>query len=125
MSTSVYEHLSDVNGITRALHSVLKPGGFFVAYVDLRDHYFKYPFEMLTFAPGTWKRWLNPTSNLNRFRLRYYRQVFASYFARLDIEVIERDEENFEKAHARIRHEFLTGNRMDDCATQICVLGWK
>lgn len=125
VSTSVYEHLDDVDGITAALQSVLKPGGFFIAYVDLRDHYFKFPFEMLSYSTETWRKWLNPTSNLNRYRLRDYRRVFDKYFAKLAVDVFERDPENFARARNRIRPEFLTGNEQEDCVTQIRVLGWK
>jgi hypothetical protein len=125
LSTSVYEHLDDVDGITRALQSVLKPGGFFIAYVDLRDHYFKFPFEMLNYSADTWRKWLNPTSNLNRYRLRDYRRIFEQYFSRQQIDVFERNPQQFEKARARIRPEFLSGNDEEDCSTQIRVLAWK
>jgi SAM-dependent methyltransferase len=122
VSTSVYEHLDDVDGITRALHSVLKPGGFFIAYVDLRDHYFKYPFEMLSYSDKVWTRWLNPTSNLNRFRMRDYQRVIGTYFPRAEYLVTERDAGNFHLAKDRIRPEFLTGDEQLDAVTQIRVM---
>ena len=122
VSTSVYEHLEDVDGITRALHSTLKPGGFFIAYIDLRDHYFKLPFEMLCYPESTWTRWLNPTSNLNRYRVKDYRQVFNSYFPGIEMQVLERDIENFRRAESRIRAEFKTGKEQEDAVTQIRVM---
>lgn len=125
VSTSVYEHLDDVDGITKALQSTLKPGGFFLAYVDLRDHYFKYPFEMLTFSQQTWSRWLNPTSNLNRYRVKDYRAIFEKYFPNPQIEVFERDRDSFLAARKGIRPEFLTGNEDEDAVTQIRVMGQK
>ena len=79
VSSSVYEHLDDVDGITAALSGLLKPSGQFVAFIDLRDHYFKYPFEMLCYSNRTWKRWLNPTSNLNRYRVWDYRNILERY----------------------------------------------
>ncbi len=69
LSSSVYEHLEDVEGITRALAKLTKPDGIHIHYVDLRDHFFKYPFEMLRFSERTWHTWLNPSSNHNRYRL--------------------------------------------------------
>ena len=119
LSTSVYEHLDDVDGLTAALASLTDPDGIHIHYVDLRDHYFKLPFEMLTFSERTWKRWLNPTSNLNRFRLRDYRRVFETYFAEVDIVVLERDPAAFARARSRIRPEFLTGDAAHDAATLI------
>jgi SAM-dependent methyltransferase len=122
LSTSVYEHLDDVEGITQALRSTLKPGGFFVAYIDLRDHYFKYPFEMLCYSEPAWKNWLNPTSNLNRLRLRDYRAIFDAVFPGYDLVVLERDAEQFDHAKARIRPEFLSGSAEDDAVMQIRVI---
>jgi hypothetical protein len=121
-SSSVYEHLDDVDGITCALAEFTKPEGLQIHYVDLRDHFFKYPFEMLMFSEKVWFGWLNPTSNHNRFRLQNYRHVFEKYFAGVEIEVLERDEAAFQKARPRIRAEFLTGNLQDDSVTLILVM---
>jgi hypothetical protein len=93
--------------------------------VDLRDHYFKLPFEMLTFSERTWKRWLNPTSNLNRFRLRDYQRVFDSHFANVQVKVLERDPEAFARARSRIRPEFLAGDEAHDAVTLIEVVASK
>ncbi len=125
VSTSVYEHLDDVDGITRALASTLKPGGFFIAYVDLRDHYFKLPFEMLSYTENTWKNWLNPTSNLNRFRLQDYKLVFEQSFTAYQIDILERNHEQFRNAKERILPEYLSGNDEEDSVTQIRVFARK
>jgi SAM-dependent methyltransferase len=122
LSASVYEHLDDVDGLTAALAALTTPNGIHVHYVDLRDHYFKLPFEMLRFSERTWKRWLNPTSNLNRFRLRDYQRVFDSHFADVQIKVLEREPEAFARARSRIRPEFLTGDEAHDAVTLIEVV---
>ena len=122
LSSSVYEHLDDVDGLTSTLVELTAADGIHVHYVDLRDHYFKLPFEMLKFSERTWKRWLNPTSNLNRFRLRDYQRVFEVHFADAQIKVLEREPEAFERARSRIRHEFLTGDEAHDTATLIEVV---
>jgi SAM-dependent methyltransferase len=119
LSTSVYEHLDDVDGLTAALASLTKPDGIHVHYVDLRDHYFKLPFEMLKFSERIWKTWLNPTSNLNRFRLRDYQRVFEKYFSDVMIHVLEREPEAFARARNQIRPEFLTGDEAHDTVTLI------
>jgi hypothetical protein len=121
ISNSVYEHLDDVDGITKALASLTKPDGIHVHFVDLRDHYFKYPFEMLKFSSQVWYGWLNPTSNHNRFRLWDYRKTFEKYFGTIDFKVLARDELNFEKARPGIRPEFFSGRLEDDSVTLIQV----
>ncbi len=122
LSTSVYEHLDDVKGITYALAKLTAPNGVHLHFVDLRDHFFKYPFEMLTFSESMWKNFLNPTSNLNRFRLTSYREVFDAYFQKVDIIVLERLENEFRAVRPRIRPEFLTGDEAVDSVGLIQVL---
>jgi len=122
VSSSVYEHLDDVDGLTAALAALTAPNGIHIHYVDLRDHYFKLPFEMLKFSGRTWKAWLNPTSHLNRFRLRDYRRVFEKYFSAVEISALERDPEAFARARSRIRPEFLTGDEAHDTVTLIEVV---
>ena len=122
LSTSVYEHLDDVKGITRALSKLTASNGFHLHFVDLRDHFFKYPFEMLTFSESTWRKFLNPTSNLNRFRLTSYREVFDAFFQKVDIKVLERLDNEFRTVRSRIRPEFLTGDETIDSVGLIQVL---
>jgi hypothetical protein len=125
LSASVYEHLDDVDGLTAALAALTTPNGIHVHYVDLRDHYFRLPFEMLKFSERTWKRWLNPTSNLNRFRLRDYQRVFDSRFADVQIKVLAREPEAFARARSRIRPEFLSGDEAHDAVTLIEVVAFR
>jgi hypothetical protein len=121
----VYEHLDDVEGITRALARLTCTGGIHLHYVDLRDHYFKYPFEMLTYSKHTWQRWLNPTSNLNRYRIPDYRRAFEQSFERVEIQVLASDPVAYEKAHKRIRPEFNSGDMQIDTATLIRVIAFN
>jgi hypothetical protein len=122
ISSSVYEHLEDVEGITRALAGLTKPDGIHIHYVDLRDHFFKYPFEMLRFSERTWRTWLNPSSNHNRYRLWDYRRVFQSCFRHVDIEVLSREEDAFRKVLPHLRPEFVSGNMDEDAVGNIQVV---
>ena len=122
LSSSVYEHLDDVKGITRALAEVMDSGGAQVHFIDLRDHFFRYPFEMLCYSEAAWRNWLNPGSNHNRYRLTDYRRVFELYFEKVSVEVVAKDEGAFRAAYARIRPEFLTGNAEIDPVTLIQVI---
>jgi hypothetical protein len=117
LSSSVYEHLEDVAGITRSLAILTSPSGCQMHFIDLRDHYFKYPFEMLTFSDKTWKNWLVPGSHLNRYRLNDYLRIFDQYFAETRVLVLERDPVNFELVRSRIRPKFLTGDAQIDSVT--------
>lgn len=122
ISNSVYEHLDDVEGITQSLSRLTRPGGLHIHFVDLRDHFFKYPFEMLRFSERTWRTWLNPSSNHNRYRLWNYRSVFETNFKNVEIDVLERNEAEFRKLQPHIRPEFISGNMDEDTVTLIRVI---
>lgn len=125
LSNSVYEHLDDVEGITRALASLTKPDGIHVHFVDLRDHFFKYPFEMLRFSESTWRRLLNPSSNHNRYRLWNYRRVFETWFKDVEIKILARDEAAFRQVAPFVRPEFLSENAEENAVTLICIVASK
>ena len=125
LSSSVYEHLEDVQGITRALADLTKPDGLQIHYVDLRDHFFKYPFEMLRFSERTWRTWLNPSSNHNRYRLWNYRTAFEACFDEVQIEILAHEGESFRRLRPYIRPEFISGNREEDAAASIQVVASK
>ncbi|GJQ36843.1 MAG: hypothetical protein JETCAE01_28530 [Anaerolineaceae bacterium] len=122
LSTSVFEHLDDVPGIVNALAKLTAPGGIHLHFVDLRDHFFKYPFEMLKYSEKTWGNFLNPTSNLNRYRLNDYKRVFEANFVKVEITVLERLMEEFRKAKDKIHAEFKTGKDDVDAITLIHVI---
>ena len=125
ISSSVYEHVDDVEGITRALAGLTKPDGLQIHYVDLRDHFFKYPFEMLRFSENAWRRWLNPSTNHNRYRLWEYRNAFNACFEQVEIKVLTREEEAFRKLLPRIRPEFVSGRLEEDAVGVILVVASK
>jgi hypothetical protein len=125
LSNSVYEHLDDVEGVTRALAALTQPDGLNLHFVDLRDHFFKYPFEMLRFTERTWRRWLNPPSNHNRYRVWDYRRVFEGCFTQVDIDILFRDDTAFEKLLPHILPDFISGNRIEDAATKLRVIAAK
>jgi len=116
VSSSVLEHVADVEGLIAACARLTAPGGLGVHYVDLRDHYFKHPFEMLCYSQAAWSRWLDASNHLNRLRLPAYERAFRACFAHVDIVVVEHLRREFRRAHARIRPEFLTGDEDVDAA---------
>ena len=108
-SSSVLEHVDNVETLVGACAQIVRPGGLNLHAIDLRDHYFRYPFEMLCYSRQTWEEWLN-TSNLNRWRYGDYRRAFERYFNRCDTIVTEALPAEFARTKARIRPEFLTGD---------------
>jgi SAM-dependent methyltransferase len=122
LSNSVFEHVDDVEGIAKALARLTRPDGAQLHFIDLRDHYFKYPFEMLTFPEKIWKNWLNPTSNLNRFRLADYERIFQKYYEGVNILIRSSQLEEWERAIPCIRPEFISGKKEMDAATLIRVV---
>jgi hypothetical protein len=119
LSSSVYEHLEDPEGVTAALAQVTALSGYHLHFIDLRDHFFKYPFEMLCHAEADWQRFLNPPSYLNRYRVGQYEAVFRRHFAEVRWEALSRDPQAFGRAKARLRPEFLTGDDNLDAVTRI------
>lgn len=122
ISNSVYEHVDDVEGITRALARLTRPAGLHIHFVDLRDHFFKYPFEMLRYSSRVWYGWLNPSSNHNRYRIWDYRRAFESAFSQVEVTVLARDEAAFQKALPGLRPEFRSGDLGEDSVTLIRVV---
>ena len=122
VSTSVLEHVEDPPGNLRALRRLTRADGIHIHFVDLRDHFFRYPFEMLHYSERTWRAWLNPSSNHNRYRLWDYRRVFEENFGEVEVQTLGDDVPAFEAARSRIRPEFISGNLAEDAATLIRVV---
>jgi len=121
VSNSVLEHVRDLEVLCGAMERLLKPDGLSMHFVDLRDHYFRYPFEMLSYSESTWNRWLNASNNLNRLRLGDFREIFRRHFREVEVEIVESLDEQFARAKPRIRSEFLTGDDAVDAAAIIRV----
>jgi hypothetical protein len=122
LSSSVFEHIPDPLSETRGLKSLTNADGHHVHVIDLRDHYFKHPFEMLCYSKSTWARFLNPSSNLNRLRMWEYESIFRNCFDSVRVDVLEDDRDAFRRVKARIRPEFLSGDVEMDSASKIVVL---
>jgi len=119
LSNSVLEHVDDLSGAVADLARVTAPGGQHFHFIDLRDHFFKYPFEMLCYSERAWQRFLNPGSNLNRLRVWDYERIFSSRFARVTVQVRYSELPVFRATRSRIRPEFLSGDEDRDAVTQI------
>lgn len=121
VSSSVLEHVADVGGLVAAMAELTEPGGLGVHNIDLRDHYFKYPFEMLCHSEAVWSGWLDASNHLNRLRVPDYERAFRERFARVDVTVVESLRDELLRVRDRIRPEFLTGDEAIDAASIIRV----
>lgn len=122
LTCSVYEHLKFPEAITCALAQLTDKQGSHLHFIDLRDHYFQYPFEMLCFSQFVWKYFLNPSSHLNRYRIADYMMLFKKHFLEAQYLTETTDLPNFIKRKGSIRPEFLSGNDDVDCITQLCLI---
>jgi hypothetical protein len=122
LSSSVFEHIPDPLIEIKGLKSLTNIAGHHVHVIDLRDHYFKHPFEMLCYSKSTWERFLNPPSNHNRLRMWEYEALFRECFEGVRVDVLESDVDAFRKVRARIQPEFLSGNEDEDSASKIVVV---
>ncbi len=109
LSNSILERVEDVAEAVSDLARATASGGRHFHFIDLRDHYFKYPFEMLCHSERIWRRVLNPGSNLNRLRVGDYERLFSTSFQQVRVELLGIDTAAFRSARRRIRPEFLTG----------------
>jgi SAM-dependent methyltransferase len=118
-SNSVMEHVGDVAETVKDLARATAPRGQHFHFIDLRDHFFRHPFEMLCYPERQWRRFLNPGSNLNRLRAGDYQRLFSQGFGQVKFDLLYSDLPAFRAARPRIRPEFLSGNDEQDAATHI------
>jgi SAM-dependent methyltransferase len=121
LSSSVFEHVDDVEAVVSSLAALTRAGGIHLHYIDVRDHYFRLPFEMLAFSETIWRHFLNPGSNLNRLRPWAYEASFRRSFSRVTLRIIRAEVEAFRQARPRIRPEFLSGDEALDSAGVILI----
>lgn len=121
LSSSVFEHIQDPPAVAKALSQIVEPDGLNLHIIDLRDHMFKYPFEMLCYDEVAWRRYLNPPDHLNRLRAWDYTTIFQKHFKELESQILESEVEAFRRARHRIRAEFVSGNLNVDAATKIMI----
>ena len=125
LSNSVFEHVEDVPANVKACTAITKPGGYNLHLIDLRDHFFKYPFEMLRYSERDWRSWLNASNNLNRWRYKDYEGCFAGAFRTCTVRPRTVLMDQFNAMRTSIRKEFLTCDDQIDAVGLMLVECWK
>ncbi len=109
LSSAVLEHTLSPQDVLAACYAWLKPGGHTSHEIDLRDHLFEFPFEMLTFSEEIWQRWLNPKRGFhqNRWRLpEYLEAIKSARFVNTGYRVLQRDEATLREILPRLNERF-------------------
>ena len=128
ISDAVLEHISDPKLALAKCWEYLKPGGITLHNIDLRDHYYDYPFEMLTFSDRIWKRWLNPKGifHLNRWRASDYIQAVSNEgFVNVGCLVYLKDEAGLKAIFPRLDTRFRGMSKEYLSALRILLYGEK
>jgi SAM-dependent methyltransferase len=71
-SASVLEHLRAPETIVSECGRIVRTGGFMINTLDMRDHFFRYPLEMLKYSQDGWNRLTTPAGGSgyqNRWRI--------------------------------------------------------
>jgi hypothetical protein len=76
----------------------------------------------LRFSESTWRTWLNPSSNHNRYRLWNYRSAFEECFENVEIKILASEEDSFRKLVPYIRPEFISANQAENFASLILII---
>lgn len=127
ISSSVFEHIH-IKEIKQTLYLLAKVSSLqsiHCHFIDLRDHYFSYPFEMLCYSPHIWNCYLNPPDHLNRLRLNDYLNIFVTFFKKVTYQIIASNRKAFRQTKKRIRQEFISGNDILDSATEVVLIAFR
>ncbi len=117
VSNSVLEHVTDVDCLLADLDPLLVPEAIHLHQIDYRDHFFKYPYEFLTFNQRIWNRWLNP-GDLPRLRLDDH--IARFHTAGWEVSIRERDEDPtaFQRVESRLHPDFASRSALAQRTTR-------
>jgi len=130
LSCSVLEHIRDIPTVFREEFRILRPGGALLHLVDLRDHFFRYPFEMLTFSRFVWENILTSPGKGSGYqnRLRsddYVNMLGDSGFVRCGVTVLAEDAKGYQRVKPGLHGDFRGKDEGVLTATRICLYAEK
>jgi SAM-dependent methyltransferase len=130
VSRSVLEHITNPSAAVKEQMRILKKGGTFIHFIDLRDHVFRWPFEMLTFSKETWEKILtNPKNGAgyqNRLRMDDWLNLFShSAFTNIKTMVLSTNHKALDRIYSSLNGNFSSKNYETLCITKIMITGTK
>jgi SAM-dependent methyltransferase len=84
VSNAVLEEIYDSDHAFAAMHRLLRPGGYLLHKIDLRDYgmftkYGYHPLEFLTVPDAVYRRMVDATGQPNRYLVDYYRRKMSEF----------------------------------------------
>ena len=116
VSSSVLEHVDAVEASFRELRRILKRGGLMIHFIDLRDHFFAFPLEMLKYSERCWRRYLNPKGGFGQNRMRWHEYIALTEKNNFKVVLAQTelfDENILEIERRYFADEYKTGKRED------------
>ena len=127
-SISVLEHLRNPEGVLDETRRILRPGGWFISTVDMRDHYFKYPWEMLKYSERQWRLLTTQhggSGYLNRWRIHNWRQALEERGFRVNLEATQQFDSTILQERPLLDPEFRHLNDATLCTAQALIAAQK
>ena len=124
-SNSLLEHVRDLDRALDECRRVLKPGGYMLHFIDLRDHRnFNRPFTFLRYRSSHWERFLTSNqSYTNRFRKSDYLNAFKkANFSTIFSRDISANLSNEEYRELSLSDDFSSYEKVDLLVTELHLL---
>jgi len=124
-SNSLLEHVRNLDRALEECRRVLKPGGYMLHFIDLRDHRnFNRPFTFLRYRSSHWERFLTSNqSYTNRLRKSDYLNAFKkANFSTIFSRDISANLSNEEYRKLPLSDDFTSYEKSDLLATEVHIL---
>jgi len=124
LSASVFEHLRNPAAVIAESGRIVRPGGWMIHTVDMRDHYFRYPLEMLKYSPGQWAALTTQEGGSgyqNRLRLNQWLELLDKNSFVTECLPVEMLDEHLARERPFLHPDFA---KLDDATLRvgICIL---
>lgn len=129
LSQNVLQFIRDPRIAFAECFRVTQEGGYFLHRIDLRDHVFRHPFEMLTFRQQEWDK-LCPLKQgrgwHNRFRPWHWVGFLENAgFHFVKAIPLKHDENGYRRVQERLSPEFAPPSGWDPTVTEMILVGRK
>ncbi len=130
LSSLVLQFVPNMSEVFDECRRVLREGGYMLHIIDLRDHYFRYPFEMLTFSRRVWEKYLTSLKGgrgyHNRLRILDYEELCRKVgFESIVLKPLGRDSEAYARVKPKLHPDFKAYSEKDMSVTMVALLARK